>query len=182
MSGNIPSKKYKEIVIYILTEENKTFDLNRVPDELDSDLRYCVWDCSNIEYTDYYWLPLVFLESFSYPAVVLEIGPHTVQMPLDWNIMVTDEHMSDMEVKPLIEINDRGFHTVVFNPLKRMVPETYEVIITEVYADVKWYFPKLKNGNILVMPLHEGNDPACALFVKEGNRVPDPIDMALLFE
>lgn len=113
---------------------------------------------------------------------MLEIGPYTVQMPLDWNILVTDELLSDMEVKPLIEINDRGFHTIVFNPLKRMVPETHEVIITDIYADVKWYFPKLKNGNVLVMPLEEGQDPACALFVKEGNRVPDPIDVALLFE
>ena len=83
---------------------------------------------------------------------------------------------------PLSSLNDRGFHTITFNPLKHMVPMPYEVGISNIYADVKWYFPKLKNGNVLVMPLETGHEPICALFVKEGNKVPDPVDMALLFD
>lgn len=165
----------------ILTEENKSYELNKVPDEVD-DLRYCVLDCSNAKEIDYYWRPAIYLESFSAPAVVLQIGPHTTQMPLDWSIMVCDDQYSDMEVMPLTSLNDRGFHTVAFNPLRHMVPLTYEVEIVNIYADVKWYFPKLKNGNLLVMPLELGEEPMCALFVKEGNKIPDPIDMAVLFD
>ena len=103
-------------------------------------------------------------------------------MPLDWSILVCDDNYSDMEVMPLTQLNDRGFHAIVFNPLEHMVPLSYEVTISNVYADVKWYFPKLKNGSVLTMPLTDGVQPACSLFVKEGNKVPDPLDMALLFD
>lgn len=164
----------------ILTEENKSYNLDCVPDSVE-DLRYCVLDCSDISNADFYWLPLIFLESFNAPAVVLDIGPYKIQMPLDWSILVCDDQYSDMEVMPLTSLNDRGFHTIAFNPLNHMVPVTHEVTISNIYADVKWYFPKLKNGNILTMPLEAGSSPHCGLFVKEGSKIPDPIDMALLF-
>ncbi len=165
----------------ILTEENESYNLDRIPDEVD-DVRYCVLDCSNQRETDFYWLPLIFLESFNAPAVVLDIGPYQVQMPLDWSILVCDDNYSDMEVMPLTQLNDRGFHAITFNPLEHMVPVSYEVNISNIYADVKWYFPKLKNGNVLTMPLQFGKVPQCSLFVKEGNKVPDPLDMAILFD
>lgn len=153
-----------------------------MPDETAEDIRYGIWDVSDISHTDYYWLPLIFLESFSAPAVVLDIGPYTVQMPLDWSILVCDEELTAIETMPLTSLNDRGFRTAVYNPLTSMVPSTHEVLITDVYAEVKWYVPKLKNANVLVMPLREGPKPPCAMFVKEGGRVPDPLDPALLFE
>lgn len=166
----------------ILRETNSTYNLDHVPEETSEDIRYCVWDVTDITHTDFYWLPLIFLESFNAPAVVLEVGPYTIQMPLDWSVMVCDEEFTAFEVMPLTSLNDRGFRTVVFNPLTGMVPSTEEIVITDVYADVKWYFPKLKNGNVLVMPFHEGAQPGCGLFVKEATRVPDPMDPALLFE
>lgn len=165
----------------ILTEENLSYNLDKVPEE-NVDVRYCVLDCSNPSEMDFYWLPLIFLESFNAPAVVLDIGPYQVQMPLDWSILVCDDSYSDMEVMPLTQLNDRGFHAITFNPLEHMVPVSYEVNISNIYADVKWYFPKLKNGNVLTMPLIQGATPPCSLFVKEGNKVPDPLDMAILFD
>jgi hypothetical protein len=165
----------------ILTEENKSYNLDCIPDEVE-DIRYCVLDCSNSADMDFYWLPLIFLESFNAPAVVLDIGPYQLQMPLDWSILVCDDNYSDMEVMPLTQLNDRGFHAITFNPLEHMVPVSYEVNISNIYADVKWFFPKLKNGNVLTMPLAQGVKPVCSLFVKEGNKVPDPLDMAILFD
>lgn len=127
-------------------------------------------------------MPLIFLESFYSPAVVLDIGKYRVKMPLDWSVLVTDETFHDMEIMPLTSINDRGFSTIVFNPLKHMVPETFEINISNVYADVKWFFPKLKNGNVLAVPVEEGDEPNCVLFVKESAKVPEPIDIASLFQ
>ena len=54
----------------ILTVENNVYNLDSVPDEID-DLRYCVLDVNDPEYYDYFWHPLVFLESFYSPAIVL---------------------------------------------------------------------------------------------------------------
>lgn len=167
--------------MFVLTNENKPYSLIKVPDE-GSDIRYCVLDYSDPKNVDYYFIPLIFLESFYSPAVVLNIGDYTVQMPLDWSILVCDEDYSDLEVMPLTSLNDRGFHTMVFNPLRHMVPRPREVVITNVYSDVKWFFPKLKNGNILVVPLEDKPHPNCALFVKEASKLSDVIDIGVLFE
>jgi hypothetical protein len=167
--------------MYILTNENKAYNLDRIPSEIE-DFRYCVLDYSDPKNPDYFFIPLIFLESFYAPAVVLRIGEHTVSMPLDWSILVCDNQYSDLEVMPLTSLNDRGFHTMVFNPLRHMVPRPQEVNIINVYQEVKWFFPKLKHGNILVVPIEDKPYPNCVLFVKEVNKLPDVIDIGALFE
>jgi hypothetical protein len=57
------------------------------------------------------------------------------------------------------------------------MPRAEEIQITNVYQDVKWYFPKLKNGHLLVVPLEDGPEPKCVMFVKEANKIKD-IDFA----
>jgi hypothetical protein len=156
----------------ILTVENNVYDLNTVPDEID-DLRYCVFDASDADNMDYYFLPLIFLESFHAPAICLKIGQYNLQMPMDWSILITDSDMADLEVVPLASLNNRGFVAPVFNPLRNSIPAVSEIQITNIYQDVKWYFPKLKNGHILVVPLEDCAEPKCALFVKELGRVKD---------
>lgn len=165
----------------ILTAENLAYDLNKIPNEIE-DIRYAVLDYSDPKNPDYFFIPLIFLESFYAPAVVLTIGRYTVQMPLDWSMLVCDEDYSDLEIMPLTSLNDRGFHTMAFNPLRHMFPRPQEISITNVYAEVKWFFPKLKYGNILVVPLEDKPIPDCALFVKDANKLPDIIDIGALFE
>jgi hypothetical protein len=165
----------------ILTNANEAYDLNKIPNEI-LDIRYCVLDYSDPKNPDYFFIPLIFLESFFAPAVVLNIGKYNIQMPLDWSILVCDNDYSDLEVMPLTSLNDRGFHTMVFNPLRHMVPRPQEINISNVYSDVKWFFPKLKNGNILVVPVEDTPYPNCILVVKEVSKLPDVIDIGALFE
>jgi hypothetical protein len=74
---------YQEINIQILTLENKTFFLNDLPEEVDDDLRFNVLDNSDNQNPDYFFIPLIFLESFTGPAAVLKVGPYDLTMPLD---------------------------------------------------------------------------------------------------
>ncbi len=164
----------------ILTVENETFNLDYVPED-SKGIYFGVLDCTDTKNIDYQFLPLVFLESFYAPSLVLKIGDYKIEMPLDWSILVCDEHYTEIETMPLTSLNDRGFHTPVFNPLKHMVPIPMEVEIEYVYAEVKWFFPKLKNGNALVIPLENSHEPLSALFVKEANKIPTPLDPAELF-
>lgn len=60
----------------ILTLENESYDLETLPEEID-DLRFAILDNSNPQNVDYHYIPLIFLESFNAPAVVLEIGNRT---------------------------------------------------------------------------------------------------------
>ena len=132
----------------ILTLEDKCFSLTNLPDELDEDIRFSVLDNSDPKEPDFFFIPLIFLESFNAPAMVLEINGNEIMMPLDWSIAVGDtESGMDLEVLPLTSINNRGFEAFLFNPLSGYKFDFAEIKITNFYNDVKWYFPKVKMGN-----------------------------------
>ena len=160
----------------ILTVDNVTYDLNAVPNEID-DLQYCVLDCGNPKLLDYFFIPLIFLESFNAPAVILDIGGQTIEMPMDWSILIGEKEMGICEMVPLTSLNDRGFEAFVHNPFSGYTHEFKEVKIVNVFQEVKWYFPKLKNGHILTMPIRAGSKPSCVFFAKELNQIPDQIQV-----
>jgi hypothetical protein len=153
----------------ILTNENNSFDLVELPDEID-DLRFCVLDNSDPAETDYFFVPLIFLESFVSPALVLKIGKRQITMPLDWQILIGEPDHGDLEMIPLTSINDRGFKAFVFNPLSSFRPEFDLIEIVDVYTDNRWFSPKLKTGQILCVPLAEGPKAPCVYFAKEVGR------------
>tara|TARA_B100000963_G_scaffold284110_1_gene252845 strand:+ start:293 stop:799 length:507 start_codon:yes stop_codon:yes gene_type:complete len=165
----------------ILTLENETFHLNNLPEELTEDVRFSVLDNSNPKEPDFYFMPLIFLESFNAPAMVLEINGKEITMPVDWNLAVGDsEGGGDIEVLPLTSLNDRGFEAFLFNPLSSYTMNWGEVKITNFYNDMKWYFPKTKNGQLLGVPITEGKEPLCAWFIKDISRQSEMIDYGLL--
>ena len=165
----------------ILTLEDKCFSLTNLPDELDEDIRFSVLDNSDPKEPDFFFIPLIFLESFNAPAMVLEINGNEIMMPLDWSIAVGDtESGMDLEVLPLTSINNRGFEAFLFNPLSSFKADFAEIKITNFYTDVKWYFPKMKNGQLLSIPITEGKNPLCAFFVKDISRQCEVIEYSLL--
>jgi hypothetical protein len=152
----------------ILTLEDKTFSLNNLPEEVDENTRFAVLDNSNPSEPDFFFMPLIFLESFNAPAIVLRIGDDEIAMPIDWSIAVGDSSSScDIEILPLTSLNDRGFEALIFNPLSSFRVEFKKIEIVNFYNDVKWYFPKMKNGQLLATPIQFGSKPSCAYFVKE---------------
>ena len=161
----------------IFTLENQSYDLNKMPDELDDDIRFSVLDNSDPKDPDFYFMPLIFLESFSPPAMVLEIGGHEITMPLDWCVAVGDPMAdNDLEVLPLTSLNDRGFQAFCFNPLSGNKFDFASIKITNFYNDVKWFFPKTKNGQLLSVPITTGPKPLCAFFIKEISRQSEIIE------
>jgi hypothetical protein len=126
-------------------------------------------------------MPLIFLESFNSPAIVLNIGGNEIAMPLDWCIAVGDSQSAcDIEILPLTSLNDRGFEALCFNPLSSFRVEFKPIEIVNVYNDVKWYFPKMKNGQLLSVPLNMSSKPDCCYFVKEVSRQSELIDLSKL--
>lgn len=163
----------------ILTLENIGFDLNNLPDEVDDSTRFAVLDNSDAKEPDFFFMPLIFLESFNSPAMVLRIGNHEVAMPVDWSIAVGDSSSScDIEILPLTSLNDRGFEALCFNPLSSFRVEFQKIEIINFYNDVKWYFPKMKNGQLLAVPLGTEPKPLCSYFVKEISRQSELIDLS----
>ena len=161
----------------ILTLENKVFSLTNLPDDFDEDVRFAVLDNSDPKNPDFFYIPLIFLESFSSPAIVLNINGTEVTMPIDWNIAVGDsESGNDLEVLPLTSINNRGFEAFLFNPLTSYQCSFAKLEVVNFYNDVKWYFPKMKNGQLLGVPTSKKDNPLCAYFVKDINKQSELID------
>jgi hypothetical protein len=70
----------------ILTLDNTSYSMDAIPDEID-EVRFCVLDNSDPKDPDYFYIPLIFLESFNSPALVLRIGENIIRMPVDWQIL-----------------------------------------------------------------------------------------------
>ena len=95
----------------ILTLENEKYELDVLPEEIE-DMRFSVLDNSNNQSPDYMWIPLIFLESYSSPALVLNIGGNKIKMPVGWQILIGEPGIGELEVLPLTSINDRGFKAI----------------------------------------------------------------------
>jgi hypothetical protein len=151
--------------------------MNNLPNEIEDDIRFSVLDHSDPKNPDFFFVPLIFIESFNAPAMVLEINGHEITMPIDWSIAVGDSECgNDLEVLPLTSINDRGFQSFLFNPLSSFKHEFGTIRVVNFYNDVKWYFPKMRNGQLLSVPITTGPAPLCAFFVKEISRQSELID------
>jgi hypothetical protein len=164
----------------ILTLENKFYNLETLPEEID-DLRFAILDNSTPTNVDYYYIPLIFLESFNSPALVLKIGDRTIKMPVDWQVLIGDQECGDLETLPLSSLNDRGFHVFEFNPLSAFSPSFLPIEIVDIYPDVTWYAPRLRNGQFLCVPIDNSPKPRCVYFVKEISRNCEIVDYGQAF-
>lgn len=164
----------------ILTIENVTYNLETLPDEID-DLRFAILDNSNPANVDYHFIPLIFLESFNSPALVLRVGDQTLKMPVDWQILIGEKDHGDLETLPLTSLNDRGFHAFSFNPLSSYSPLFLDIEILDIYQDVTWYAPRLRNGQFLCVPIEEKEKPRCVYFVKDISRNCEIVDYSQAF-
>jgi len=165
----------------ILTLENTFFNLTQLPDEIEDDVRFAVLDNSDNKNPDFFFVPLIFLESFSSPAVVLDVGGHEVTVPLDWCIALGDrETGNDLEVISITSLNLRGFDAFIFNPLTSYMTSFAPVKVVNFYNDVQWYFPKMRNGQLLALPIEDKPNPQCIYIVKEISRQSELIDYDLL--
>ena len=164
----------------ILTLENTPYNLETLPDEID-DLRFAILDNSTPANVDYHFIPLIFLESFNSPALVLKIGDKKIKMPVDWQILIGEQEHGDLETLPLSSLNDRGFHAFSFNPLSSYCPSFLSIEILDIYPDVTWYAPRLRNGQFLCVPIDDGDKPRCIYFVKDISRNCEVVDYSQVY-
>jgi hypothetical protein len=164
----------------ILTLENQYYNLETLPEEID-DLRFAILDNSTPANVDYYYIPLIFLETFNSPALVLRIGNKSIKMPVDWQILIGEQEHGDLETLPLSSLNDRGFNAFQFNPLSSSSPTFLPIEILDIYPDVTWYAPRLRNGQFLCVPIDDSEKPRCVYFVKEVSRNCEVVDYNQVF-
>ncbi len=165
----------------ILQPNNNVYDMNNLPEIVDFDLRFCVLDYSNTQDVDFFFLPLLFLDSFPRPSADLQIGKYRIQMPLDWSIVIADKDFGYMETIELKDLRDRPFEAFIMNPITGYIPDFGEITHLNNFPDVTWNIPKLKYGHILAVPLERIPNPPCAFFVKDIHRLPESLDITKVF-
>jgi hypothetical protein len=164
----------------ILTLDNVSYDLTELPEEID-DLRFAILDNSTPANVDYHYIPLIFLESFNSPALVLRVGDKVIKMPVEWQVLIGEPELGDLETVPLTSINDRGFKAFEFNPLTGFRPSLQDIEILDIYHDVQWYAPRLRNGQFLCVPIDDSPKPRCIYFVHEVSRGSEVVDYRQAF-
>ncbi len=168
----------------ILTPENNSLSIDLVPNQFDEDIRYSVLDISNTKNYDFYFLPLVYLESFNASAIILQVGENYIKMPCiehphDWKIIIGEPEMGMLEAVSLEDINSRDFNAFCFNPISSYRPEYLPIKIVETHPDLKWFMPTLPSNYILTVPITSGSKPKCIYFVNgvTGRRL-DSLDIS----
>lgn len=161
-------------------DENKYYDLEQLPEEID-ELQYAILDNSQASNPDFFFVPLIFVESFSAPALVLQIGDKKIKMPVDWQVLIGEPEHGDIETVPLTSLNDRGFLAFQFNPLTSYSHEFLPIEVVDIYQDVTWYTPRLKNGHFVCVPIDDSVNPRCVYFAKEVSKNCEVIDFGKIF-
>lgn len=158
----------------ILTPNNTAFEMNAVnsfiPDE-----QYCALDLSDISDTDYFFHNILSTMSFSALVAVLTVGEYTIQMPLNWQILLGDENTGMMEVssiEDLISLKDP--HAFVYNPYVSRYPHFMPVCVKNICTiNLRWVTPCLSKHNMLAVPLTYTKEPLCCFFADEIDKFPD---------
>jgi len=156
-------------------DDNCSYNLDSLPEEVE-DLRFAILDNSNPKEPDYFYVPLIFLESFTSPALVLKIANKVIKMPLDWHVVIGEEDLGDLEAMPLTSLNDRNFKVFEFNSLSSTRAEFLPIEVIDIYNEVQWYSPKLKNGQYLAVPIDDGDQPRVVYFISNISRSCEVID------
>lgn len=162
----------------ILNEENESINIDNLPETVD--LRFCILDNSDPKNPDFFFVPLIFLESFTDPAFILKVGNKIIPVPYNWKLLIGDREAGDLEMLSLTKLNDRGFDAFVFNPLSSFRPGFETVDIIDIYQETTWYFPKLRAGQILCIPLDDGSEPQCIFLVREISKSLEVVHLSLI--
>jgi hypothetical protein len=173
----------------ILTPENNALNIDHISDNSDEDIRYSVLDLNDPKNYDFYFMPLVYLESFNAPALVLEIDGNLIKVPCvenphEWKILVGDSSIGEVEAISVEDLNSTNdyFTALSFNPLSSFTFSYKKIKIVDVFNEVRWYMPTLPPNYVLTVPINTGSKPDC-IFLTHGatSRRIDTISVGEIF-
>ncbi|AUS02591.1 hypothetical protein NVP2275O_010 [Vibrio phage 2.275.O._10N.286.54.E11] len=140
------------------------------PDEM-----YCTLDLSDMSNVDYYFHNILNTVAFSAMSAELEIGNHTMSVPINWQILLGDEESGMMEMSTIEDImNIKEPHAFVLNPIKSMFPTFLPVKVKNIFTiNARWQIPMLKKKHLLAVPIVNQENPLCAFFADESDKITD---------
>lgn len=169
----------------ILSENNTVMDTDKVTAA--EKVYYGVLDFTRPKSPDYHFNPLVFVDTYQAPAVVLEVGNYTVVLPFKWSILIT--YADQAEVVPIKELPGKEYDAFCLNPISGYMPRMLPIRLVNIHNNASWTSPPMDRNKMLVVPIgferdSEGNQrdqPLCMIVGEQKVRAPDTIDMSTLW-
>ena len=159
----------------ILTEYNKPHSMNDVDEK--TSIMFCLINYENPKTADYLFYPLWMLEKFTAPAVQLSVGGNLLSVPMDWSIVIGDKYSGELEVFQIKKLIDRSFQAFSINPISGFMPDFLDLEVVNIFPDMKWQVPKLRNGYFLALPISNEEKPLCVFITSPTVKVPDILDI-----
>lgn len=158
----------------VLTPENYSFEVDQITDTIPNEM-FCVLDLSEAGDSDYYFRHINNIITFNSMSADLEIGDEVIQVPLAWQILLGDEDSGLMEMCTVENIlNMKEPCAFVYNPIRSMYARYLPVRVLRVYTlPTKVQIPLLAKKNLLAIPLRTGDNPLCAYFADENEKIQD---------
>lgn len=167
----------------ILDENNKMVDIDQV--SKNREVYYAVLDFSKPRSPDYFFKPIIFIDTYTSPAAMLQVGPYTTLVPFRWSVVVTYADIAELVAVEDIVSKDHDAFCV--NPITSYMPDRLPIRYKG-SLDVSWSYPTLGKSDMLVLPVGEAptrpgdreKGPTCIL-AGERIKIPETIDLSLLW-
>lgn len=168
----------------ILNEHNEIVDLDQV--SKNNEIYYAVLDFSKPKTPDYFFKPVVFIDTFTAPSAELKIGPYTTMIPFKWSIIVV--YADQAELVPIEDIVSKSHDAFLINPITAYMPSRMSVRYRGTY-ETSWTYPTLAKTELLVIPVADQVDrdgesrrrgPLC-IVAGERAKIPDAMDLSALW-
>ena len=158
----------------ILTPENLPFEMTTIHDTVPEEM-YCALDLSDISNSDYYFFNILNTVSFSAMSAELEIGEYTLTVPINWQILLGDEESGMMEMSTIEDLMSlKEPHAYIINPIKSMFAKYLPVKVKSIFTiNARWQIPMLNKKHLLAVPVRNKENPLCAFFADENDKIPD---------
>jgi len=170
--------------LLILNEHNEIVDLDQV--SKNSEIYYGVLDFTKPKTPDYFFKPIVFIDTYNAPSAELKIGPYTTMIPFKWSIIVVYADIA--ELVPVEDIVSKNHDVFLINPITAYMPSSMPIRYKGSY-DTAWSYPTLGKTELLVIPIAQQIEredesrkrgPLC-IVAGEKAKIPETIDLGLLW-
>lgn len=171
--------------MFILNEENKSINLGKISLYIkdEKDIMFFVLDLETENDYDFKCFPLKYMEKRNVNLVELMIDEkYLLRMPVNWYILIGDKVSYDkLEFISVQDIMTEEHTCFSINPITSYIPKWMSIKAINMYPNIEWISPKLKNHHYLVYPLSEGSSPNCIIVCPETNKVNVSLDIGDIF-
>ncbi len=132
----------------IFNEDNDAVILDSITGPVLSEHMYVL----DFHMMDYTLAPLLILEEIICPTLSLTIRGFTFNLPAQWNILVTDEETSQLDVVEVSELAGKEFRAMVYG-MDMTLAELGIITVNDYYPSHQNIGPSLNKSQMLCHPI-----------------------------